>query len=159
MNVQDVMTRTVATCRPRDTLNVAAKLMWDCDCGCVPVLDDDDRVCGMITDRDICMAAYTQGRPLQEIEVHTAMSPQLYACGPTDTLDDVQRLMQERRVRRIPVTDGGRLVGVLSLSDLLVRTPKHTRLGEGVREDAVSRTFAVISTPSGRSPSTYLAGA
>ena len=63
MKVEDLMTRSVGTCRPTDTLSSAAQLMWERDCGCVPVVSDDgsNRVVGMLTDRDICMAAHFRG--------------------------------------------------------------------------------------------------
>ena len=77
MKVQEAMTRNVAACGVRDMLNRAAQLMWECDCGSVPVVDEAGNVCGMITDRDICMAAYTQGLPLDQILVRSTMSPRL----------------------------------------------------------------------------------
>lgn len=67
MKVQDIMTADVETCRLDDTLDRPAAIMWERDCGVVPVVDDESRIVGMLTDRDICMAAYTQGRPLPEI--------------------------------------------------------------------------------------------
>ena len=79
MKVQDVMTRNVAACGVDESLNRAAQLMWECDCGSIPVLDASGSVCGMLTDRDICMAAYTQGLPLTQIPVRNVMSPHLHA--------------------------------------------------------------------------------
>jgi len=64
MNASDVMTKTVRSCSAGDSLQRAAQLMWEGDCGSVPVVDSDNRVVGILTDRDIAMAAYTQGRPL-----------------------------------------------------------------------------------------------
>ena len=74
MKVMDAMTRSVAACNEEDTLNRAAQLMWEGDCGCIPVLDAGGDVRGILTDRDVCMAAYTQGLPLQQIPVRRAMS-------------------------------------------------------------------------------------
>ena len=81
MKVQDAMTRNVTACHENDSLNYAAQLMWECDCGAIPVLDGNDVVCGMITDRDVAMAAYTQGLALQEIPVRTAMSTVVHSCA------------------------------------------------------------------------------
>ena len=86
MNVQEIMTNDVETCRLDDTLNSPAAIMWGHDCGVVPVVDDDGRVVGMITDRDICMAAYTQGVPLSAIRVENACSRTLRACRLDDDL-------------------------------------------------------------------------
>jgi CBS domain-containing protein len=72
MNISQLMNRNVATCRPEDNLAIAAGKMWDRDVGCLPVVGADGSVVGMITDRDVCMGAYTQGRPLHEIPVSVA---------------------------------------------------------------------------------------
>jgi predicted transcriptional regulator len=73
MKVEQVMKQAVQACRRGDALNTAAQIMWEHDCGCVPVVDTENRVIGMITDRDICMAAYTRGEPLQTLRVETAI--------------------------------------------------------------------------------------
>lgn len=119
MTVKDVMVETVKCCAAGDTLNRAAQLMWENDCGCVPVVDGDSRVIGMLTDRDICMAAYTQGATLNGIQVSSVMSREVFTCRSRDTLLVAQRAMREHRVRRLPVTDReGKLVGILSLNDI-----------------------------------------
>ena len=68
MKVSQLMTKDVATCRADEPVSRAAQIMWDHDCGCVPVVDDAGHIQGMITDRDICMAAFTQGKRLDEME-------------------------------------------------------------------------------------------
>ena len=73
MKVEQLMSRDVKTCQATEMLNRAAQLMWENDCGCVPVVDEDGRAVGMITDRDVCMAAYTQGRLLDALPVASAM--------------------------------------------------------------------------------------
>jgi CBS-domain-containing membrane protein len=67
MNIEQLMTRDVESCHPDDSLDRAAQLMWDNDCGCVPVVDEKQRVHGIITDRDICMSAYTSGQSLKSL--------------------------------------------------------------------------------------------
>jgi CBS domain-containing protein len=117
--VQDAMTRTVATCQAGDMLNRAAQLMWEADCGAVPVVDDGNKLIGMITDRDICMAAYTKGLPLGELPVTGTMSTQLHSCRPSDSLRSVMDTMTKFQVRRVPVVDEeGRVVGIVSLADV-----------------------------------------
>lgn len=122
MKVEQLMTRNVQTCRASDGLERAAQLMWEHDCGVVPVMADGNgaaRVVGMLTDRDICMAAYTQGRRLEDIPVASAMSREVFSCRPTDALAVALKVMQTNRVHRLPVVDqDDRVVGLLSLADV-----------------------------------------
>jgi CBS domain-containing protein len=119
MKVQELFTQDVRCCRPEDNLTAAAQIMWENDCGCAPVVDGELRVVGMITDRDICMAAYTQGRRLTEIDVGSVMSKNVLSCRSTDSVASAGELMRAAQLRRLPVIDdGARLVGVLSLNDI-----------------------------------------
>jgi CBS-domain-containing membrane protein len=111
--------------------------MWENDCGCVPVVDAAGRVVGMLTDRDVCMAAYTQGRPLAEIPVSSAMSRSVVACGPDDTIATAEQRMRQHRVRRLAVVDDeGRIAGILSLSDIARRA--HQERAGGKRRTQTS---------------------
>jgi CBS domain-containing protein len=148
MKVMDAMTRSVAACNQEDTLNRAAQLMWEGDCGCIPVLDAGGDVRGIVTDRDVCMAAYTQGLPLQQIPVRRAMSTVVHTCGPEDSIESALVLMRRNKVRRVPVTDGGRPVGMLSISDVMrVLRSAPGRHPEGPHA-AVIETLCIISEPS-----------
>jgi CBS domain-containing protein len=147
MKIQDVMTRDVSACSSDDMLSRAAQLMWERDCGCVPVIDHSGVVCGMVTDRDICMAAHTQGLPLHQIAVRSAMSPHVHACRPEATIEEAQTLMRRNKVRRAPVVDSDHLVGIVSLSDLVVRAP-HARKPPGLRPEVLIQTLEIISAPS-----------
>jgi CBS-domain-containing membrane protein len=105
----------------------------------------------MLTDRDICMAACTQGRPLSEISVRTAMSPALHACAPDDTVEHAAQVMRQHQVRRLPVVrDDGRPVGVLSLNDislLAVRQhPSALRSPDSISLSKAAQTFAAVCT-------------
>lgn len=127
MKVRDLMTREILTCEPADSLARAGGLMWDGDCGVLPVVRDG-HVAGVITDRDICMALALNGRPAGEMLVGQVMSGQVYACAPTDEVADAVETMRERQVRRLPVIgDDGSLEGVLSLTDVAL----VTRSGRG----------------------------
>lgn len=122
ISVKDVMTSAVHTCRVDDSLDRAAQLLWEHDCGCLPVVDTEGVVRSMITDRDICMAAYTGGRPLRELRVVDSMSRGLVVCSPDDELSAAAGRMAEHQVRRLPVVDdAGRVQGVLSVNDLACR--------------------------------------
>jgi CBS domain-containing protein len=117
--VRDVMSRDPITCGPTDRLNVAAQRMWEHDCGVLPIVDGEGRPIGMLTDRDVCMAAYTRGQALGELEVAGAMSGAPSTCKPSDTLRSLMDLMATHQVRRVPVVDDeGRLVGIVSLADI-----------------------------------------
>jgi CBS domain-containing protein len=120
VKVGDLMTREVHACKIDDSLNGAARIMWDHDCGCVPVVDGQGRLAGIVTDRDICMAAYTQGQRLEEIPLERAMSARVVSCARGDDLETAYRLMRTHEIHRLPVVDSrGRPAGILSLSDLV----------------------------------------
>jgi CBS-domain-containing membrane protein len=124
-------------------LNAAARIMWDHDCGCAPVVDQTGKLVGIVTDRDLCMAAYTQGQPLGAIPVERAMSARVIACARGDDLATAHRLMRTHEIHRLPVTDTrGRLLGILSLSDLV----DHARGNPAAASEAVevAATFSSI---------------
>jgi CBS domain-containing protein len=142
MKVAEMMTREVRTCLPTDSMNYAAQIMWENNCGCVPVVDDQGRAVAMITDRDICMAAYTQGRSLAELTVASAASSGVVTIRAEDTLHRAEQLMHDAQVRRLPVVDSDRrVVGLLSLADLARRVRD---LDNGLPGHIV-RAFAGIS--------------
>ncbi|HUQ52799.1 MAG TPA: CBS domain-containing protein [Gammaproteobacteria bacterium] len=152
MTIEALMSRHVHYCRPDHTLDYAASQMWDHDCGCVPVCVDDGepRVIGMLTDRDICMAALFQGRPLYELKVADAMSRDIHVCEVDARPEDVELTMRELRVRRLPVTDvGGGLVGIVSLADLARAAVGGAGADgfDGLSESNVGHTLAAICAP------------
>jgi CBS domain-containing protein len=149
MKVFEVMTRRVFSVHHGETLAKAAAIMWDRDVGCVPVLDDDGTVVGMVTDRDICMAALTRGVRLDEIDVASAMSRRVHACAPEQSLAEAEELMRLERIRRTPVVDReGRLIGLLSLADLAREAVHQRRRKHGEPMDAgVTNTLAAVSEP------------
>jgi Ala-tRNA(Pro) deacylase len=120
MHVHDLMSRPAASCWSTDVLSAPAQLMWDFDCGAIPVLErGTEHVVGMITDRDICMATLTQDRPPSAIRVHEAMSRTVVSCAPNNTIAHAEALLRQHQIRRLPVVDDhGRLLGILSLADL-----------------------------------------
>jgi CBS-domain-containing membrane protein len=123
--------------------------MWNSDCGFVPVVDPDGRVVGIVTDRDICMGAYTQGRPLHEINVEIVMSREVFVCRPSDSPAQAQALMQQHKVRRLPVVDGEeRVIGILSLGDIAYSMhSKQTMGADGMTWAGVAHTLASICEP------------
>jgi CBS domain-containing protein len=118
-SIARIMTPEVATCRREDTLERAAQLMWERACGCLPVVDVSGRPVAMVTDRDICMAAYTQGERLAAMTVESAMSKRLFVAELGESLADAERRMRCHGLHRLPVVDrDGHLAGVLSIDDI-----------------------------------------
>lgn len=146
MKIEELMSRPARTCRLSATLEEAAQQMWDFDCGALPIVGDDGILLGMITDRDISMAAYTQGMALRDIPVENAMAKEIFFCRPGDTIDAAERMMAERRIRRVPVVDEkGRPVGLLSLDDL-ARNAQRAPASQGL-DRRVVQTLAAIGAP------------
>ncbi len=142
MRVQDVMTSEVACCDENQSLSAAAQVMWEKDCGCVPITEGG-RLLGMITDRDICMAAYTKGLSLSQIPIGDVMSRPVISVGPKDSIEAAERAMREHQVRRLVVLDGQRLVGLVSLNDLTRATGRGR---DSIPAEDVASTLAAIST-------------
>lgn len=153
MKIEQLMMRSVKVCRESDTLNVAAQLMWENDCGCVPVIsaDGDGSVVGIVTDRDIAMGAYTQGKRLFEIPVTVAMARQVVTCRVGDDVKQVEQLMREKQVRRIPVVDAYNCVqGIISIHDLALEADRERGAAhKEVTRGEVADTLARISHPRG----------
>jgi CBS domain-containing protein len=151
MIVERLMSRDVSTCHPEQSLSETARIMWEHDCGCVPVVADDGsgRLAGIITDRDICMSAYFQGRRLQDLCVADAMSREVRTCRADDSVAEAEATMRSAQVRRLPVVDEGeRLVGLISLSDLAREAARqHGSKRREVSDADVGNTLAAISRP------------
>jgi len=147
MRVLDVMMGTPYHCRPETNLGAATELMWIGNCGFLPVVSEEGRVIGVITDRDICMALGTRGLPSGEVTVAEGMSKNVYFCAPEDDVHVALRAMREGHVRRLPViTNAGELVGVISIDELLLRAEPLT-LGRApeLSSEEVIRTLQAIN--------------
>jgi CBS domain-containing protein len=158
MKVEQLMTRDVASCGAEDTLNDAARIMWERDCGFVPVLErgEGGRVVGIVTDRDLCMAVYTRGRTLAEIRIRDVMSTQVRACRPAETLAVAEATMREAQVHRLPVVDAaGQLVGVISLADIAREAAREAGAKRRrVSASEIGQTLAAIRQPRQIPPAT-----
>jgi CBS domain-containing protein len=118
MKVQEVMSSPAHSCTAETSLAAAAMVMRDYKCGALPVLDEQGRPIGILTDRDVCMAVARKNRFPAAISVHEVMTPHPLTCSPGTGLTLAIEAMTEHRVRRLPVVDAeGRLVGIVSLSD------------------------------------------
>jgi CBS domain-containing protein len=142
MQIREIMTRNPEVCTPDDTLQRAARLMADCDCGAIPVVEGTDRkrVIGVITDRDIAVRAVAKGKT-PDTKVNDVMTPSPTCCNEDDDIEVVEQIMVEKQVRRVPVLDGGgRVVGIVAQADLA----RDNRI---VSDREVGRIVEKISEP------------
>ena len=144
MKVQDVMTSDTKVCSPQTDLASAAMLMWDGDFGTLPVVADGGRVVGMITDRDICIAAATKQRVASDIAIGEVITGKVFSCAPETDVRDALKLMQQEKVRRLPVLDAeGALRGILSINDLVLKA-EETKKNSALSYADVMSTFKSI---------------
>ena len=148
MNVESVMTRHVWTCSADDSLNTVAQLMWENDCGAIVVVDSAGKAVGMVTDRDVCMASYTQGQPLTNMRVISAFSHGLVSVREGDNLAVLEALMQKHRVRRVPVLNAeGKPVGIVTMNDLARNAQRGGTRKNGLTPESIVRTLAAVCQP------------
>jgi len=146
MRVVEIMMGTPYFCRPETNLGSATELMWTGNCGFLPVVGSEGKVVGVITDRDICIALGTRGRPPGEVTVADVMSSKVHSCAPEDDVRAALGMMREGRVRRLPVVaKEGSLVGVISMDDVLLRAEGSAQAGAVSSEEVVS-AFRAINT-------------
>ncbi len=128
MKVSELMEREVKTCSPEDSLESSAMLMWNNDCGSVPVIEASGKPIGIITDRDIAMSCALNHKPLWELRTSDVTNNRpLYSCNENDDIYSALTTMKTRRVRRLPVVDGsGCLQGIISIDDIVARSEKKT---------------------------------
>ncbi len=152
MKVEQLMTKAPCVCTSSSTLNDAARVLWETDCGIVPIVERSDgveRVVGVLTDRDICMAAYTTGQKLEEIAVERVMSKELRTCSPSTSIETAEKTMRASQIRRLPVVDdGGGILGILSLGDIAREAGRgRGRKAPGVTVSKVGSTLGAIVQP------------
>jgi CBS domain-containing protein len=142
MKVQELMTEDVKACYPDTNLAAATALMWQNDCGILPVVVDGGKAVGVITDRDIAMAVGTRGRAPQDLRVDEVIHGPVVACRPDDDVHTALKLMRRERIRRLPVlTDDGVLKGILSINDVVLHAQKDNK---ELDYDDVVNTFKAI---------------
>jgi CBS domain-containing protein len=142
MKVRDIMKRNVVSCHTQTDVGTAARQMFEGHFGTLPVIDDNGKLIGIITDRDIAMAAATRQRNASHISVHEAMTHSVRSCFVDDNVTDALKQMAEGRVRRLPVIGPtGELTGILSIDDVVLRA--LDRPG-GVSSAVFVKTFTQI---------------
>ena len=146
MKVKEIMSRNVQTVGSDDQLATAATLMWEADCGVVPVVGENNKVLGMLTDRDICIAVATRHRRADEIRVGEVISGQLFSCGPEAELRTALETMKAQKIRRLPVVGSqGELLGVLSLNDIILEAKE----GKNKKSPTYEEVLNVLKAISG----------
>jgi CBS domain-containing protein len=141
-----LMTTPVMTCSPIDDANDVAQLFWDTNCGSLPVVDAAGVLVGMLTDRDICMAAYTQGRRLPDISVESAMTRHVHTVTPDDPLRRVLEIMSDAQVHHVPVVnDARRVVGIISITDVARWVQSSPKRSDELQAAALSAVVAIAA--------------
>jgi CBS domain-containing protein len=147
MKVKELMMETPFYCPPETNLGAAAGLMWNGNCGFLPVVDSDGTIRGVVTDRDICIALGTRSRLPGDISVREVMAQKVFSCSQEDDVHVALQTMREGCVRRLPViSKEEKLVGVVSMDDIL-RHAQPTSLGNEpeLSNDEVVRTYRAIN--------------
>jgi len=132
MKVSDLMTSDPATVGPDDPCSRAAALMKEEDCGAIPVVRDGKLV-GIVTDRDITIRAVAEGRDPKTLAVSNIMSADPITIAPDTDADEATRMMAEFQVRRLPVVENGRLLGIIVTAQL-ARRESSEEMGETIKE-------------------------
>ena len=148
MKARDLMTSDPTSCRPSDDLRAVIEVMRREDCGIVPITEGNgqQRVVGVVTDRDIALALGARDEKPSSIKVSEVMTTNIVSCEPDADLREVSRKMQEAQVRRILIVDAGRLLGVVSTADL---ARASTRSGKDRVGEEVEKVMEKVSEDTG----------
>jgi CBS domain-containing protein len=146
-NVRGIMTHEVRGCPPDATVQQVAQLMSDLNVGTAPITEGD-RLVGMVTDRDIALRVVARGLDPRSERIADYVTRDVATITPDAAIDDALQVMEARQIRRLPVVEGSRLVGIVSLGDFATRAPKPA----GRRERLVGKALEEISQPSRPQP-------
>jgi len=146
MQVKEIMTSDVSFCGTKANLSDVANVMWNKDCGSVPVVDQDKKVVGVITDRDICMALVFKNKLANEIFAKEMIGGLVRVCSPEDDIEMALATMEHAQLRRLPVVDkDGTLCGIISINDAIRHTDKGEKKSRRVSRKKVLQTLRAIS--------------
>lgn len=135
MKCSDVMTKNPKTCAPTDIVEQAAQLMKSEDVGPIPIVGDNGKLEGIITDRDIVLKVVAEGRDPKTTKLSEVMTTDLISCTLDGDVEEMLDLMEDNQVRRIPVVDAsGRLVGIVSQADIATRLDEPDKTAELVED-------------------------
>lgn len=143
MKVKEIMTPHAKSIWLTESLADAAQIMWDNDCGVLPIIKDGRKVIGMITDRDICMALAMRDQNPSCVSVEEVMTGQVYSVDAEDEVGLALQAMQEHRIRRLPVVNAdGELEGILSMNDVVLNA--KAKGTDGIGYGDVIKTYHAI---------------
>lgn len=146
MKVRDVMTKAVATIRPDATIKDAAQIMQQHNVGSIPVVDSNGLV-GIVTDRDIVVRNIAQGQDPLSTPVKNVMTSQVTTVTPDEDVHDISRMMATRQIRRVPVIENQKLVGMVSLGDIATTGMTNMEASEALTEiSKPSKPLKTIAT-------------
>lgn len=131
--LRDIMTTNVTYSNPQDPVMQAAQKMKQLNVGSIPVCDANQNVIGMITDRDICLRCVADNLP-NSTPVQQVMSQNVVTASPDMTVDKAAHLMSERQIRRLPVVENGKMVGMVAIGDLATRHPSAEEAGHALSD-------------------------
>ena len=147
MKVRDIMSTNAVSCRPDTNLAAVGALMWEHDCGLIPVVDEAEQVTGVITDRDICIALSTRDRQPSKITAREITAAPAFVCSPDDDIQTALITMSRQRLHRLPVVNRERgLVGLLSINDVLLHAERSLGKEPGISYEDVVQTLQAICT-------------
>ena len=133
MKVKDVMQMNVGLCSTEDSLMKAAETMLRRDCGVLPIVNEEKRVVGMLTDRDVCLAVAARNRKASDVKTKELLRGETIVCADEDRLEDALKKMRKHQIERLAVVGaGGELVGVLSIADILLSAGDNKALKKKV---------------------------
>jgi CBS domain-containing protein len=134
-DLRSVMTPNPQCVTENDSLQDVARLMLDCDCGALPVVGENEKLIGMITDRDIVVRVIAEGRDCSQSTVRDAMTSEAHSVRENDSLESVFRIMRDNKVRRVPVVDDNqRVIGIVAQADLALDTSRDREVGKTVEK-------------------------
>ncbi|MGP4106866.1 CBS domain-containing protein [Virgibacillus sp. L01] len=130
---KEIMSTDIAVCRKDDTIHDAAMKMKDRNVGVIPVCSDDQELLGVITDRDLVLRGYADKKP-DTTKIQDVMSDKLHFTSPDTSVEEASNLMAENQIRRLPIVDNGKLVGIVSLGDLSLEDKSNDAAGHALEE-------------------------
>ena len=147
MKIEDIMTSEVQCCSINTSLDEIASKMWQANCGAIPVVDEESRPVGMITDRDIAMSCTLNHKAPWELAASTVVgNREIYICSKDDDVGIALSIMKDRKVRRIPITDNdGFLAGMLSIDDIVACSNKGKLLAKEIPYDVAMNTLKAVA--------------
>src|SRR5256885_11288101 len=134
MKVNEIMTRDPKTAQLDSTLEEVAVLMKDENVGAIPIVNEDEELVGIITDRDIVVRCVAEGKEASDTTVEDVLSEDLTTVEPDSDVEKAARLMAQKQIRRLPVVEDGELIGMVSIGDISVKHEDDETVGETLQE-------------------------